>query len=194
MLAGCASIAPPQPPSLELPKPPTDLRATRKGARVTLTWTLPTLTTDRQTIRNLGPTRICRGPADLKQCGIPVGETTTPVSLAARDSSKPKGSYTDTLPDEMLSGNPSAFVSYAVEVLNSGGRGAGLSNQSRVSLVRTLPPPQDFQASVTGMGDCPLLDGRCSATARSRYSVHLSRVSESRRQPAPDRCRRDILH
>ena len=39
MFTACATIGPPQPPSLELPKPPTDLRAVRKGDRVTLTWT-----------------------------------------------------------------------------------------------------------------------------------------------------------
>ena len=58
LLTSCATIAPPQPPSLDLPKPPLDVRATRKGNRVTLTWSIPILTTDRQTIRNVGPTRI----------------------------------------------------------------------------------------------------------------------------------------
>jgi hypothetical protein len=43
-------------------------------------------------------------------------------------------------------------VTYAVEVLNSGGRGAGLSNQVRVSLIHTLPPLADFAAHVTGQG------------------------------------------
>ena len=48
--------------------------------------------------------------------------------------------------------DPSSFVTYAIEVLNAGGRGAGLSNQVRVPLVRTLPPPRDFAARVTGQG------------------------------------------
>jgi hypothetical protein len=43
-------------------------------------------------------------------------------------------------------------MTYAIEVLNAGGRGAGLSNQARVSLARTLAPPQDFAARVTGQG------------------------------------------
>src|SRR5882724_2204271 len=86
ILAACASIAPPLPPSLELPKPPSDLRAVRKGDGVTLTWTVPSSTTDRQTIRTIGPTRICRGVvAQLAQCGVPVGE----ISPASAVSSKP---------------------------------------------------------------------------------------------------------
>ena len=60
LFAGCAQTGPPLPPSLELPKPPTDLRATRKGNRVTLTWSEPTLTTDRQSVRYIGPTLVCR--------------------------------------------------------------------------------------------------------------------------------------
>ena len=57
LLTACATIGPPQPPSLELPKPPTDLRAVRKGDQVILTWTVPTVTTDRQTARNFGVVR-----------------------------------------------------------------------------------------------------------------------------------------
>jgi hypothetical protein len=165
MIAACATIGPPQPPSLELPKPPTDLRAVRKGDRVTLTWTIPSTTTDRQTVRNLGPTRICRGPAPaLTQCGAPVGEAAwSPVPLAPAPPRpgpaftkssrlKVEESYTDTLPSHITSDDPAASISYAIEVLNAEGRAAGLSNQVRVPLVRTLPPPQDFAARVTSQG------------------------------------------
>jgi hypothetical protein len=170
MIAACATIGPPQPPSLDLPKPPTDLRAVRKGDRVTLTWTIPSVTTERQTVRNPGPTRICRGlTAQLTQCGTPVGEAaSSPVSsssiqsspaaarpsLPSAKSSRPKveESYTDKLPSQIASDDPAAAITYAVEALNTGGRAAGLSNQVRVPLVRTLPPPQDFAARVTNAG------------------------------------------
>jgi hypothetical protein len=52
----------------------------------------------------------------------------------------------------MESDDPSSFVTYAVEVLNAAGRGAGLSNRVRVSLARTLPPPQNLSAAVTNQG------------------------------------------
>lgn len=165
MFTGCATMGPPRPPSLELPKPPSDLRAVRKGDRVILSWTVPSVTTDRQTIRNLGNTRICRGlETKLMQCGVPVGEAAAPKNPGPTQSrpsqpsssqpSKQKvaGSYTDSLSAQLESDNPSDFVTYAVEVLNADGRGAGLSNQVRVSLGRTLPPPQDFAARVTGQG------------------------------------------
>jgi len=155
MFAACATVAPPQPPSLDLPKPPSDLRAVRKGDHVTLTWTDPTNTTDRQKIRHPGVTGICRGLVpQLMDCRTPVGEADAPPSPATTPSSK-QGvirSYVDQLPAQLEGDNPSAFVTYAVEVLNSGGRGAGLSNQVHVPLIHTVSPPPDFAAHLTGQG------------------------------------------
>src|SRR5437762_12162406 len=59
-MVGCATPGAPLPPSLELPMPVTDLRATRMGDQVTLTWTLPSQTTDKERIRRLGATVVCR--------------------------------------------------------------------------------------------------------------------------------------
>jgi hypothetical protein len=155
MFTACATIGPPQPPSLELPKPPLDLRATRKGDVVNLTWTAPTVTTDRQRARSIGPTRICRTlEPHLTQCGTPVGEAAAQPTAVTTPDSKQKvvRTYADSLPATLQSDNPSAFVTYAVESLNAAGRSAGLSNQVRISLARTLPPPHDFSARVTGQG------------------------------------------
>jgi len=155
MLQGCAQMGPPLPPSLELPKPPADLRATRKGNQVTLTWSEPTRTTDRQSVRYMGPTHICRTvESEMHVCGNPVGELAPPpVPSAALKSGEPKPqTYTDTLPSGVQSGNPAHFVTYAVEVLNRDGRGAGLSNQVRVPAVPTWPPFENFTAQITGDG------------------------------------------
>jgi hypothetical protein len=155
LFTACATIGPPQPPSLELPKPPADLRAVRKGDRVMLTWTPPSVTTDRQTVRSVGPTQICRGiEAALTQCGTPTGEAAAQPVSGAASSSKQKisRSYTDSLNGALLSDDAASYVTYAIEVLNAGGRGAGLSNQVRISLVRTLPPPREFAARLTGQG------------------------------------------
>lgn len=194
MITACATIGPPQPPSLELPKPPSDLRAVRKGDRVTLTWTIPSVTTDRQTIRTPGPTRICRGlTAQLTQCGTPVGEA-APSSAAAssRVRTRPKPpsakfsrpkveeSYIDTLPSGITSDDPAASITYCVEALNGGGRGAGLSNQVRVPLLRTLPPPQDFSARVTSAG---VVLNWTSAAASVESSVPLHYLYRVYRRP-----------
>lgn len=154
-LTECATIGPPQPPSLDLPKPPQDLRTTRKGNRVTLTWTMPNSTTDRQTIRSVGPTLICRSQAsEMAECGTPVGQT-APAAVAPNNSaakSKNMASFTDQLPSALDENSSLGFVTYAVEVENRNGRGAGLSNLVRVVLAPTLPPPGNFQAHVTREG------------------------------------------
>ncbi len=148
----CANIGPPEPPSLDLPKPPSDLHALRKGDRVTLTWTIPTQTTDRQMLRSFGATQICRGlQAELTRC-TSVGQA--PPEKLARKSGEQKtpGSYVDVLTKSIESDNPENFLTYAIEALNADGRGAGLSNQVRVSLAHTLPPPKDLNARVTAQG------------------------------------------
>lgn len=152
-LSACATIGPPQAPSLDLPTAPTDLRASRKGNRVNLTWTLPTTTTDRQVLRELGPTWICRGNDDMNQCGTPVAKTEPRVlPKATAPKQKTQATYVDTLAATFQSDSPGAFATYAVEALNKAGRGAGISNRVRVPLAPTLPPPQDFQAQVTNRG------------------------------------------
>ena len=156
LLPACATVAPPQTPSLQLPKPPSDLRATRKGDTVTLTWTIPALTTDRQRLRSLGPTRVCRGinpPAT--SCTTPVGQAPPPQDFEAIRKSagqKVPVSYKDTLPNQLERDNPLGSVTYAVEVLNADGRGAGLSNPVSVQLAPAAPPPQDFSAHATAEG------------------------------------------
>ncbi|MFZ1008295.1 MAG: hypothetical protein WAN65_15750 [Candidatus Sulfotelmatobacter sp.] len=164
-LTGCASIGPPLPPELELPRAPSDLKAARKGEKVTLTWAIPARTTERQRVRYLGKTRVCRSlDASLKQCGTPLGEVAPPADFAKEEAAGKKltASYVDTLPVELQRGNiagsasldsaTSGSATYAVEVFNRDGRAAGLSNQVRVSLAETLPPPTDFKARVTAQG------------------------------------------
>ena len=165
LLASCAQTGPPLPPSLELPKPPTDLRASRKGNRVTLSWTEPTLTTDRQSVRYLGPTLVCRSlESAISECGNPAAMLPAPLaapqkSSAARSAAKKSGSprpapqtYTDTLPANMQTQDPAAEITYAVQILNRSARGAGLSNRVHVPAIVTLPPPGDLAAELTGDG------------------------------------------
>lgn len=165
LLASCAQLGPPLPPSLELPKPPGDLRASRKGNRVTLSWSEPTLTTDRQSVRYLGPTLVCRSlESEITTCGNPAATVPPPPVPAPpkRGSTHPPAqksgprptpqTYTDTLPSAMQQPDPTAEVTYAVEILNRSARSAGFSNRVHVPAVVTLPPPSDLAADLTGDG------------------------------------------
>lgn len=182
MLAACATMAPPQPPSLDLPKPPSDLRASRKGDRVVLTWTPPTTTTDRQSIRTLGATEICRSVAgEMRNCGTPIGKL--PGGDIIPSKKQAPASYTDSLSSNVESSDPSDFATYAVQVLNTEVRSAGLSNQVHVPLTRALPPPQDFQAQVAKQGVVLNWEANVqSPPARVRYVFRLFRQAAGQQQ------------
>jgi hypothetical protein len=160
-LVACAQTGPPLPPSLELPKPPTDLRATRKGNTVILTWSEPALTTDRHTARYVGPTLVCRtSQPEMAECGNSLAMLPPPAATlqqAPRKSPQnpaplPPQTYTDTLPPGIQGDNPDADLTYAVEVLNRNARGAGLSNRVRVPAIATLPAPADLSVQLNEDG------------------------------------------
>jgi hypothetical protein len=160
-LVGCGVPGIPKPPSLDLPQPVTDLRVVRKGDNVHLDWTVPTETTDRIAVRHPGPTQICRNlDAAISECANPVGEVPAPQLLgagprqtkSAKTSETMQANYTDHLPQTLLVENSGARIFYAVSVLNSKGRSAGISNVVAVPAVPALPPPFDFRAQVTAKG------------------------------------------
>ena len=161
LLVSCAAPSPPQPPSLELPLPVTDLKAIRKGNSVILTWTQPQQTTDGEGIRFLGPTRICRNvlvnPQDkLTECDKPSAELASSQlesekSATAKPPVRAKSRYSDILSADWMR-DPAASITYAIESLNTSHRSAGLSNQVRVPAAITEPPPTDFAASLTDDG------------------------------------------
>jgi hypothetical protein len=179
LLAGCASVGAPVPPSLELPKPPTDLSAVRKGSKVYLFWTVPTRTTDRHSVRRPGPTRICRSlAAVMSECDTPVGNV--PPAVGAEPAAqaetgpnrKPQAEFADTLPSDLQQQNPTRMVTYAVEALNRDARSAGFSNQVQVSLVPTQPPPANFQAQV--ISDGVLLTWECEQFPTTSHNLHFT--------------------
>ena len=101
LLAGCASPAPPLPPSLKLPEVVTDLTATRVGAQVMLRWTTPTHTTDKLLIRGPVTAEICRetppaaaGPVQSRgqQFAEKSGNAMRGGSAGERDGGRDRGS------------------------------------------------------------------------------------------------------
>ena len=171
-LVGCGMPGAPQPPSLELPRTVHNLSAIRKGDRVTLTWNTPRDTTDHARIKHLGATRICRAADQIAvvECVETVGtlspERTPPATAAT---------FTDTLPEQLQSAHPLGFASYAVEVENTRGRSAGLSNQVTVPLAPTLPPPSRLSARVTAQGVEISASGERGSTPGELTSYHLFR-------------------
>ncbi len=119
------------------------------------------MTTDRQTIRYPGITRICRGigsaAAGNGGCGNAVGTVAAPQPAVKRPhkaSTTPPVKNIERYVDELPASHtdvPGDFI-YAVEVMNDRGRSAGFSNKVRVPAAATLPPPDNFAAKVTAGG------------------------------------------
>ncbi|MFP5237420.1 MAG: fibronectin type III domain-containing protein [Acidobacteriota bacterium] len=120
-LAGCGTPGPPQPPSLMLPAPVTDLSAVRTGDQVTLTWAMPRRTTDKVLLKDLIPVHVCREEAG-GAC-----ETAADMRLAPGKD----GSFTETLRGGLATGAPRP-LRYFVELKNERGRSAGASNPAEV--------------------------------------------------------------
>ena len=64
----------------------------------------------------------------------------------------PQETYTDQLSPSLELRSPTSNFSYAVSVLNSYGRSAGLSNQVQVPAAPTLPPPANLTAHLSASG------------------------------------------
>jgi hypothetical protein len=155
LLSSCAQMGPPVPPSLELPKVVSDLKAVRKGDKVYLHWTSPTQTTDGESVQHLGKTGICRNLNDASAQCEKVGEVQTAQNPKAAHnanlSTVNEANYVDTLPAD-LQHDPDKVLSYSVSVENDSGRSAGLSNHVQIPAASMLPAPADFKAQATADG------------------------------------------
>jgi hypothetical protein len=151
-IAGCGQPGAPMPPSLHLPIPVRDLKAARVGEKVTLTWTVPYETTDREAIRQPGKMRVCRILTTEEECGKVVGEVPAQKGneISRRDHPL-EASYTDTLTPD-LHAKPLSQAIYTIEAVNDSGRSAGFGNRVNVPLVPTTAPPHAVRADVRADG------------------------------------------
>jgi len=148
-LAACGTPGAPRPPSLDLPRPVTDLSATRVGDKVTLRWTVPSETTDSTSIRHPGKTRICRDLVQPGAASCTMVAELPPVAAAGTSRSPVTRTYVDQLPMSLQIEHPIAFANYAVVAVNDRGKSAGASNEVQVPVAPTLPPPTDVSGRVT---------------------------------------------
>jgi hypothetical protein len=140
LACGCGTPGAPLPPSLDLPKPVEDLRASRQGNRVVLSWTQPKETTDETNIRHPGSTLVCRALNEPKvQSCSAVGQT--PAWSPAKEAApQPVITFNDDLSRDLIGDR--TFATYAIEVQNASGRSAGVSNQVPISLAPVSQPQQ----------------------------------------------------
>ncbi|QNI31278.1 hypothetical protein H7849_19620 [Alloacidobacterium dinghuense] len=136
-LAGCGMVAPPQPPSLHLPQPVTDLSAARIGSDVHLHWTMPKRATDRVLLKGDQAAHVCRSVAG-GACE-PAGD--------AKYAPEAQADFTDHLPGALTSGPPQ-LITYTVELRNQRGRTAGPSNAAWSASGAAPAQVTDFVAEI----------------------------------------------
>jgi hypothetical protein len=118
ILMGCGMEAAPQPPTLKLPQPVTDLAGVRAGDEVRLHWTMPKRDTDKVLLKGDQKVRICRR-VDNGGCEVAVDMLAAPGAAS---------SAVDHLPAALTSGQPRLLM-YTVLLENHAGHDAGPSNQ-----------------------------------------------------------------
>lgn len=186
LAVGCASPGPPRPPSLKLPQPVTDLSAQRIGGQVILHWTTPAKTTDNLTIKDTLTARICRTAAAPSPTPTPIPATNTPPLVTNNSQlSLPcaavltlpvhpgPATATDTLP-EPLAADPASVLDYRVQIENTSGHAAGLSNPAYAAAGAAPLPVAALRATPTATG--VMLEWTPTGPATPRTSVELDRV------------------
>lgn len=149
-LLGCGTQGAPQPPSLNIPKPVSDLSAVRKGETVTLSWTAPDHTTDGALMRHSGRMIVHRTTSEGQPASVVKDE---PLLPAHKSEQAPTETVKDLITGLLsVQSTPADFVVYTVETVNNSGKGAGPSNQVMVPLVLTAAPPKDLQVKVVSQG------------------------------------------
>jgi hypothetical protein len=184
---GCGTPGAPQPPSLNLPQPVTDLSADRAGDQVTLTWTMPEKNTDKLKLKGNVTVRVCRQEAT----GLCVNAG-APLELAPAAD----GTFTDTLPKELTAGTP-RVVNYFVELENRKGRSAGMSNAA--PMIAGAPPEPVTGFTAEARKDGVVLrwtaDGENAAVRlhRKLLSEPARKPKESMTGPPPESVEQDLL-
>jgi hypothetical protein len=141
-LAGCASIAPPYPPSLNLAPRVADLSAVQRGGRIYIQFTMPALTTEGLPIKGTPEADLRIGPSALKFDMKSWLET-------AKQLPPQEGKTLYTTPATPYVGKD---VVVALRLKNRGGRDAGWSNFVALSITEPVARPENIKVQATAQG------------------------------------------
>jgi hypothetical protein len=160
---GCGAPGAPQPPSLNLPEPVSNLSAVRIGNGVHLAWLMPTRTTDKVTLQHPVKVGVCRA--------IENGPCANVGSLSVEPGKE--ATYSNELPADLLRG-PDRLLRYEVILNNHAGKSAGPSNIAYSAAGVSLP-------AITGLtgqmrGDGLLLSWQPVAEPEKSVSYRIERL------------------
>jgi hypothetical protein len=144
-LWGCGYIGEPMPPALKIPQAVQDLRVVQYGDRLVVDFTIPSLTTERLTIKELGPVELRVGPGgtpfDVNRWVAAAKEIPVNFDMpGAVQKEVPAGEWTGK---EVVVG---------VRLSNTRGRKSPWSNLVSVQVQSPVPAPVAVKAEPTAAG------------------------------------------
>jgi hypothetical protein len=177
VLAGCGMPGAPMPPSLNLADPVTNLAATRTGDQVALTWTMPKMNTDKLLLNGNVQVHVCRREGTSGTCAAVADLQLAPGS---------EGTFKEALPQALATGEPHALT-YFVELRNSNGRSAGLSNAAVVLAGEAPGPVEGLDAEVRKEGVVlhwtPVAQGPAATEVRLRRKLLTAPAAKAQQGP-----------
>ena len=176
-LCGCGLPGAPQAPSLNLPRKVADLTAARAGNQVALHWTMPSRNTDSTLMKGPVEAQICRRDEAVGPCAF-----TGTLQLAPGAN----GIATQVMPAPLATGSPRA-VTYFIELKNSRGRSAGLSNGATVLAGQAPSPVTGLTAEMARDGVVLHWDELPPGRQAGATEVRLQRTLVSSAAPRPAR-------
>jgi hypothetical protein len=186
--------------SPEEPQLVRDLRAVRKGDKVTLTWSQPLYTENRQSFGgHLAVARICRNIAPTISgsglaCPHAVGQVNLEPSVGVAASAvhgKPNAETTlrliDILPERQDDSDRLQFAVYKIEFRDDRGRRAGFSNPVAVPLAPVLPA-KGLHSDLDSRGVYLIWENEIeseSSSLKFDYRIYRCEKGSSKRVPVP---------
>jgi hypothetical protein len=129
-LAGCGAIGDLQPPTLDIPRPVTDLRAVEQVDKVLINFTIPELTTEGTALR-LAKVELKAGEELLDTAGMKPGPAHLELEAARWTGQE---------------------VSFRVRLFSHKGRDSGWSEPAALKVVPPLETPSGFRAEAVAEG------------------------------------------
>ncbi|HXA86024.1 MAG TPA: hypothetical protein VNZ47_13160 [Candidatus Dormibacteraeota bacterium] len=186
-LLGCGVPGAPLPPSADIPRFVGDLKAIRKGDTVTLTWTVPTETSDGELIRKPGKMLVQRALSSGPNSNL-VFQTISelPLQPTLKEGRGEQATAKDTLTNVLHSGTAD-FAVYAVLAQGHNGKSFGLPNRVSVPLVPNLAPPQNVSAKPVPTGIMISWEGsgpaQVTSQKQTQYAYRLMRRLQGAKDP-----------
>jgi hypothetical protein len=187
LLSSCGTPGNPVPPHFTAPAAVTDLVARQQGASVALTFTLPTMTAEGESLQQTPDVEILRGFAiSGAQPGKETGGVqvvyTIPAALVETYMTQGRVRFLDPLRAEELEQRAGERLLYVVRTRVSSRRA---SDDSNVVALRVYPPPApvaDLSATLTEAGvvlrwSPPALPAGAHPAAVSSYRIYRAEIA-----------------